>query len=149
MCGLPGAGKSTLGRRLEREMRAVRLCPDEWMGRLGIDLWDEGVRERLEVLFWELAQDLLRRGQSVILESGFWLRSDRDEKRLGARALGAAVELRFLDVPLDELWRRVAARNARGSGWGAAPITRADLEHWSTLFEPPTPTEQDLFDDPL
>ena len=147
MCGLPGAGKSTLARRLAGEMPAVRLCPDEWMARLGADLWDEPVRERLEALFWELAQDLLRRGQSVILESGFWLRSDRDAKRLGARALGATVELRFLDVPLDELWGRVAARNACGS-WGTAPITRANLEHWSSLFEPPTPAEQHLFDNP-
>lgn len=31
MCGLPGAGKTTLARRLEREHRALRLTPDEWV----------------------------------------------------------------------------------------------------------------------
>lgn len=95
LCGLPGSGKTTVARRVEAEVPAMRLCPDEWLTGLGIDLNDEPMRDRLEVQFWELAKDLLRLGQSVILESGFWLRSDRDEKRLGARALGAAVELRL------------------------------------------------------
>lgn len=59
VCGLPGAGKTTLARRLANEIPAVRLCPDEWMAALGVDLYDEAVRDRLEVLFWQLAQDLL------------------------------------------------------------------------------------------
>src|SRR5215813_1637700 len=87
LCGLPGSGKTTMAKRLADEVPAVRLCPDEWMTGLGIDLFDTATRVRLERLFWQLAQNLLRLGQSVILESGFWLRSDRDEKRLGARAL--------------------------------------------------------------
>ncbi len=147
VCGLPGAGKSTLARKLEDEIPAVRLSPDEWMVDLRVDLYDETTRERLEAIFWRLAQRLLRLGQSVILESGFWLRSDRDEKRLGARALGARVELRYLDVPLDELWRRVERRNATGA-WPAAPITRAQLEEWAGYFEAPDAAEMALFDPP-
>ena len=72
VCGLPGAGKSTLAAQLARDIPAVRLTPDEWMAALVIDLWDEDARDRLETRFWQLSQDLLRLGQSVILESGFW-----------------------------------------------------------------------------
>ena len=89
---------------------------------------------------------MLRTGGSVILESGFWLRSDRDEKRLGARAIGAAVELRFLDVPIDELVRRLDAREATPA---SARISRAELERWLPLFEPPDAEELALFDPPM
>ncbi len=147
MCGLPGAGKTTLAQRLAVEVPAVRLCPDEWMVHLGIDLYDEPARDRLERILWLHAQDLLRLGVSVILESGFWLRADRDEKRLGARALGVSVELYYLDVPLAERWRRIEQRNAEG-GLGSAPITRAQLEAYDAYFEAPAPDELDLFDAP-
>jgi predicted kinase len=147
LCGLPGAGKSTLGRRLATERPAVRLAPDEWISRLGLDHWDEATRDKVERLLWDLAQELLRLGQSVILESGFWRRAERDEKRRVARSIGALVELHFLDVPSDELWSRIERRNRRPS-WPAAPITRADLNRWVAVFQPPNTAELALFDPP-
>jgi predicted kinase len=147
-CGLPGSGKSTLARRVEAELPAVRLSGDEWLAQLELDLWDEDARHRIEVQFWRLAQDLLRLGQSVVLESGFWLRSDRDEKRLGARAIGAAVELTYLQVPVDELARRLALRATQGL-WGAVPVTRVHLESYLEVFQPPDVEELALFDQPF
>ena len=144
MCGLPGSGKTTEARRLATALRAVRLSPDEWLAGLGIDLWDEPMRDRLERVLWDLAQELLRVGHSVVLEFGFWLRSDRDEKRAGARAIGAAVELRYLPAPLDELSRRLDGRAA--SEVGAARISRSDLERFAVSFQPPDADEFALFD---
>jgi predicted kinase len=142
MCGLPGAGKTTEARRLGKDLGAVRLAPDEWMDALGIDLWDEARRTGLERIFWDLAQELLRLGTSVILESGFWLRSDRDEKRTGAHAIGAAVELRHLDVPIDELMRRLELRSAAEAG--APTISRDNLERFAALFQAPDRAEMAL-----
>jgi predicted kinase len=147
LCGLPGSGKTTAARRLAGELPAVRLCADDWMAGLGVDLFEVEVRLRLERQFWELARNLLRLGQSVILESGFWLRPDRDEKRLGARALGAAVELHYLDVPLDELARRLERRNAEAPP-ATARITREMLVLHAPLFQPPDAEELALFDPP-
>ena len=45
---------------------AIRLCGDEWKDRLRVDLFDKETRDRLEQLFWDLAQDLVERGRSVI-----------------------------------------------------------------------------------
>lgn len=145
MCGLPGSGKTTLAVKLAAHVPAVRLCPDDWLRGLGIDLFDETARDRLEALLWRHAQELLALGQSAILEYGFWAGSAREEKRLWARSQGVGVELRFLDVPLPELLRRVQTRKAAG-GDSEVPITREHLEEWSQRFQAPDEAELRLFD---
>jgi predicted kinase len=125
----------------------VRLCEDDWLHDLAIDLWDQEARARLSRRFVALAGELLGLGTSVVLESGFWHRSERDELRDLARAAGARVELHLCELPLDELWRRVSARNEAG-GPGTAVITREHLVEWEPLFERPTPDELAAFDPP-
>ena len=147
ICGLPASGKSTLARRLAPTIPAIRLDKDQWVTQLGADVWDDGFRARIERQLWALTQELLARGQSVILEWGHWARAERDEKRLGARALGVGVELRYLDAPLDELIERADRRTASGE-WTASPMTRGHFEEWSTIFEAPDEEELLLFDDP-
>lgn len=148
ICGLPGSGKTTLAKRLEREVEALRLCPDEWKEALGIDFYDAIFDRRLDRRLWDLAQELLRRGVTVVLEAGFWARAERDEKLAGARAIGALVELHFLDVPLHELWRRLERRNAAGER-GTVPIPRVKLEQWAMQFEAPDAAELARFDSPM
>jgi predicted kinase len=147
ICGLPASGKSTLASELAPAIPAIRLDKDQWVTDLGHDVWDDAFRVRLEQQLWILTQELLALGQSVILDWGHWARVERDEKRLRARALGAGVELRFLDVPLEELIGRAARRNASGA-WSAAPITRAHFAVWATIFQPPDADEIVLFDAP-
>jgi predicted kinase len=148
ICGLPASGKTTLARELEQQIPAIRLNKDDWATELGHDVWDESFRIRLESQLWALTCELLGRGQSVILEWGHWARAERDGKRLGARALGVRAELHYLDVSLEELITRVERRQATGE-WTAAPITRAHMEQWASMFEPPTDEELQLFDEPL
>jgi predicted kinase len=145
LCGLPASGKTTLARDLAEAYGAVRFNPDEWELALGIDPFDEEFQTRLEGEFWRLAERLIELGTSVILEWGFWARSERDEKLEAGRALGAAVELRFLDVPYDELVRRVADRRESG---GIA-ITESHMEVYRGIFQPPTAEELARYDPPL
>ena len=144
LCGLPGSGKTTLGRALESGLRAVRFAPDEWMDALALDYYDEDRRGKIEALQWKLAQQLLALGLTVIVEWGTWGRSERDALRLGARALGAAVELHYLAAPPDVLFERIQRR-----GMEHPPIEREALSRWFEIFQPPTPEEMALFDDPL
>jgi len=145
LCGLPASGKTTLARELAEAYGAVRLNTDEWKLALGIDPFDDDLRVRLESQLLALAQRLLSLGTSVILEWGFWARVERDELREVARSLGSAVELRFLDVPFDELVRRVVERTAGGG----IPITAEHMETYRRIFQPPTDEELSLFDPPL
>ena len=146
-CGLPGAGKTTLGVELAAKRGAVRLTKDEWLVALGSSPWDEPTQVKVEHQLWQLAQELLRLGLSVVLDFGLWSRTERDEFRLAARELGVGVELHYLDAPLDELWRRLDARNAEPA-WAPYPISRAHLDEWAASFEAPDPHELDLFDAP-
>jgi len=40
----------------------VRLSADEWMDALGLNLWDEARRAKIEALQWKIGQQLLARG---------------------------------------------------------------------------------------
>ena len=141
VCGLPGSGKTTMATELAARRLGVRLNPDEWLTALGLSLWDAPMRERIESLQWSLGQDLLRAGATVIVEWGTWARAERDALRLRARELGAEVELWFLDVTPDELWRRIRARGVEDP-----PIQHSDVSDWTRVFEPPDAAELRLYD---
>jgi predicted kinase len=144
VCGLPGAGKTTLARALEKRLRAVRLCADDWMNALSLNLYDEENRGKIEALQWKFGQEILVLGLTVIIEWGTWGKSERDTLRLGARALGAAVELHYLDAPADVLFERIQRRDMEDP-----PIGREALSRWIEIFQIPTPEEMALFDKPL
>jgi predicted kinase len=144
-CGLPGAGKTALATQLAADRGAVRLSKDEWLTSLGSSPWDEPTRVKIEQELWNLAQEILRLGVSVVLDFGLWARTERDEMRSAARGLGVGVELHYLDVPTEELWRRIQARNSEPP-WESHPIRRADLDGWLRIFQAPEAAELALFD---
>src|ERR1044071_7059999 len=128
MCGLAGAGKTTLAKELEAD-GAVRMCPDEWLMALGFDIYDATARERVEALQWELTRRLVLRGVTVVDECGVWQRWERDLRREWAREHGVPVELRFLDAPVEGLLVRVGERNRiapAAVAFGAPRIHRPD-----------------------
>jgi predicted kinase len=146
-CGLPGAGKTALAKQLAGDRPALRLTQDEWLIALGSSPWDASTREKVDRELWRLAQEVLRLGLSVVLDFGLWARAERDEMRSVARDLGVGVELHYLDVPIDELWRRIEARNLEAP-WNSYPIGRSDFDEWVRIFEAPDAAELSLFDTP-
>jgi predicted kinase len=142
---LPGAGKTALASQIAADRNAVRLTKDEWLWALGSTPWDEPARQKVEHQLWRLAQEILGLGLSVVLDFGLWARVERDELRNAARELGVGVELHYLDVPTNELWERIAARNSQPP-WDTHPIRRADLDRWASLFQAPDGAELALFD---
>lgn len=144
MVGLPCSGKTTRAKELEREQFALRLTPDEWH----IPLFGQDAEERehdarhslIEMLLWNVASRALELGMNVILDFGFWAREEREDYRSRAKALGASSEVHYLDVPAEELMRRLAARNAQSSP-SSFVIPEEMMKPWIAFFQRPTPDE--------
>ena len=149
MVGLPGSGKTTRAKELERETGAIRFTPDEWhLFLFGDDFHDprehalhDQRHDRVEQLMWSLGKRLLAQGVSVILDFGFWAREQREEKFQEARALGADFQICYVHAPLEELCRRLDARARAGQKDVFQTITRQDMEQWAALFQEPDEAE--------
>lgn len=146
LCGLPGSGKSTLARRLANERPGVRFCPDDWMEALGVDLWDEAFRCRIEQLQRRLAFDVLRCGTTAVIEWGTWAADERESLRREAVELGAKTELIVLDPPLETLYQRVAQRRVEEGAREDPPLTREHLRAYNELFQRPDAAESAAYD---
>jgi hypothetical protein len=141
ICGLPGSGKTTLAKKLEKDLPAIRMCPDEWMEDLKVSLWDESFRDNLEKRLWKLGKELLTDGSNVILEYGFWGKSERDEKLHEARNLGVRVELYYLDVDPNHLKERLSKRGMEGDN-----ILAGKVDEYELKIEKPDDVELMLYD---
>lgn len=140
MVGLPGSGKTTKAKQIEKEEHAIRLSPDEWMHDLNFDSYDAVAREKIETRLWILCQQLLNVGQSVILENGFWSKKERNEIRARAKTIGADVKLYYLELSLDEIENRLRKRDIDPDDKSAF-VSRKQLEEWSKIFQRPTKEE--------
>jgi len=144
ICGLPGVGKTTLAKQLEKEHNALRLCPDEWITQILADPNDipelDRLRDPVESIQWDVAKRALVLGINVILENGFWSREERNRFRAEASALGAQTELHYLDVDVDELWKRLSKRNANLPS-STFHVSKESLKEWADSFEAPLEDE--------
>ena len=144
MCGLPCSGKTTLAKKLEKELNALRLTPDEWHFRLfgqDLDHPDHDWRhDTIEDLLWRVAASVLGHGIDVVLDFGLWKRIEREDYRRRASALGAATVIHFLEVPADVLFRRLDIRNGLAAET-VAQIPPEKLTEWLEHFQPPDADE--------
>ncbi|GGF28826.1 hypothetical protein GCM10010954_29900 [Halobacillus andaensis] len=150
MVGLPCSGKTTLARKIEKKYSALRLTPDEWHTRLGHDFGynmtelKEAIHnarhDAVESLMWDVAARILLLGVDVILDFGFWSRSERDEFRSRAKELGAEFKIHFNDLSQEELFERLRNRNAQKPD-ATFVIPESKLKEWIQTFEPPSPEE--------
>ncbi|GAA1161292.1 AAA family ATPase [Kribbella jejuensis] len=140
--GLPGAGKTTVARRVEVERRALRLTKDEWMKALYGDLNPAAASDVVEGRLIQIGLRVLELGNDVVIDFGLWSREERSALRWAGAAAGAEVVLLYFDLPRDEQRKRIEARLAErpGDTW---PISEEELDGWAARFDVPTPGELD------
>ncbi|MGW4808291.1 AAA family ATPase [Kitasatospora sp. NPDC004272] len=142
MCGLPGSGKSTCAKALERR-GFVRLSIDEvvW-ARTGRDaaLLDPAVYERLkaeaEEELWQELVRLLEARRPVVVDYSFWRRSTRERYKALVERHGCRWELVRLRAELPVLLRRLAVRNRREDA-NSVTVSAETLRRYFDAFEEP------------
>lgn len=140
MVGLPCSGKTTLAKKLEHDLPALRLTPDEWMIKVVEDAYDEPKRAIVEGMLWQIAARVLALGSDVVLDYGFWSKEERADFRQRAAQVGADMKIHFLDVPREALHQRLIERNENLPEY-AVHIQPSDLDEWLRWFEPPSAEE--------
>ncbi len=144
--GFVGAGKTTFSKKLEKDIKAVRFTPDEWICDLyGNNPPAESFHERqdrIHALIRKVADRVLTAGVDVILDYGFWKVADRDETRSWARTLGSETHLYVLEAPESVMTARTLQRSYEIPE-GALKIDENALKHFRTLFEPVDPARED------
>lgn len=144
LCGLTGSGKTTLAHTLEKEQSAICFSVDRWMIELyGHHMSREDFDKKIENikrLIWEVVEQLVSIGVTVILDYGFWRANERIETARMARSIGGRPIIYFLNVPSATLRERLAIRN-KNLPPGTFRITPTMLDEFIKKFEPPLASE--------
>jgi predicted kinase len=144
ICGLPGAGKTTLAREIATSFDAVRMCPDDWMMSANIDAHDSRTREVIESVQWSLGLGFLDVGRDVVVEWGTWAVDERETIRSDAAKRGHQTWAYFLHPPLAVLIHRVEMRNLLLPE--TAQMTADDLIASLAYYQVPSAAECALYD---
>ncbi|MFK7805522.1 MAG: AAA family ATPase [Anaerolineae bacterium] len=133
--GHTGAGKSTIAKRMAKELPAFYLSHDELLVLAygdNIEKLDfKNCCERLDVLIWKQAKQLFGLNIDIVLE-GYGSREMRDGVRTEAAKIGYVVEVIWVECPAEERLRRVHERNKNLNDEGFL-ITEEDFYRMEAL----------------
>jgi len=138
LCGLPGSGKTTYAKDLEKG-GAVRFTLDEQLfKRFGREYeGHEEKQQQMKDVLWEVIKEKIHAGESIIVDFGFWKRVDRDDYKKLIEDNGGQWKLLYFKVDRSSLMKRLASRNLNDSGNNHI-IDETLLDKFIGEFEEPT-----------
>jgi predicted kinase len=141
---------------LSERLGAVRFSIDEWMSALYwmdtpqplVPAWSLERLARCTAQIWATASQIAARDVPCVLDLGFSMVRSRADIVDLAEVERFRVQLHFIDVPADERWLRVQARNAEKGATHQLPfvVTREMFDFVETMFERPTQDEMTCCD---
>jgi predicted kinase len=115
MHGFIGFGKTTVAKKLAKELPAVRLNNDDWMSHLygtnpPAEFYDE-YYNRIAELRWQLAEQLIHAGVDVIMDNGTWAKAKRAEDVARAKKITNSIVFHVVECSLETARKRCLKRN--------------------------------------
>lgn len=133
-----GFGKTTLAKKLEKELPAVRFTHDDFMCHLyARNLPDNKFRiayRKVDELIWEMAEKCIKSGSNVILDYGFWSKEVR--KKVNKRALSLTPEVIFHHITCDEQIAKQRVLNRSEKDEKSLLITENSFDIFWVTYEP-------------
>ena len=144
-CGKAGAGKSTVAADLSSKQSTIMLSEDNWLLALygdGMNSFADYIRysKRLKAVVGPLVVDLLRSGQSVVLDFQANTKPGRRWFRSLFEQASADRVLHVLNASDDVCLERIARRN-RERPPGSHHLSEDDFRHIASFFQPPEEAE--------
>ena len=137
--GFVGVGKTTFSKKLEVENHMVRFTCDEWMialfGTNPSKVYFEKYLDKIKYLIWMEAKKFLVLGHDVILDFGFWKKTERDYYKKLALDMGIETKLYNLQCAEEVIIQRVLMRTSATLP-DAFVIDENALREFKLLFEP-------------
>ena len=148
-CGKICCGKTTYAQKLCKENNAILLSVDEitlaLFGRDAGENHDTYV-ERTEKYLFEKSIELIESGINVVLEWGFWTKTERDFAKEFYRSHGIDCEFHYIDIS-DETWKaRLKKRNSAiiAEETSAYYVDDGLAQKCASIFEVPSEEEIDV-----
>lgn len=143
--GYPGAGKTTISEVIAQQTGATHLWADHIRReRYGEPLYTQEVNDALYSYLNQRTADLLHAGKSVLFDTNFNYRRDRDLLRAIAAENNAKTVLIWVTTPrhIAEHRATVAPPNLRHRVHGI--MTKEHFDEIANKLEPPTADERPL-----
>lgn len=116
ICGFIGAGKTTFARKLEKETGAIRVTKDEWIikifgNKITLDNNFEVYDKNITKLATDIAFKILKAGKDVIIDEGFWVKSQRDDIKKKILQVEAKPIFYYVESSVEKMKERVINRS--------------------------------------
>src|SRR4030042_6321825 len=141
ICGFIGAGKTTFARKLEKETGAIRVTKDEWIikifgNKITLDNNFEVYDKNITKLATDIAFKILRAGKNVIIDEGFWVKSQRDDIKKKILNVGAKPIFYYVECPVKKMRERVVSRS-KNPPVDSFEINEEMFDKYLKYWEPP------------
>ena len=150
LCGKICSGKSTYSQKLRKDKKAVILSVDDitltLLGQNGGDTLDVYV-EKLEQYFFQKSVEIVETGINVVLDWGFWTKTERDFAKQFYGSRGIEYEFHYISINDEEWYRRLEKRNkdVLEKKSDAYYVDEGLAEKFKSIFEIPGKDEIDVW----